>query len=142
MSTVTAAHRRTTAPLSAARPAATRSTAPDLSRSTPLAEVVGAPHGVRLTRRGRALLMLLLVSLLLVAFAVGRSVSSQAAEVTSVAPVPTRTTVAPGETLWSVAQRIAPRRDPREVVAQIKRLNHLSSSALQAGQLLVLPVAA
>ena len=53
-----------------------------------------------------------------------------------------QTTVQPGDTLWSVAQRIAPDNDPREVVAQIRRINHLHTSALQAGQLLLLPTAA
>lgn len=95
---------------------------------------------VRLTRRGRAVLVLLLAGLLLAAISLGGA-DTQAAGVVSEgerAPVQT-VTVQPGESLWSVAQRIAPDNDPREVVAQIRRLNDLESSSLQVGQLLVLP---
>lgn len=95
---------------------------------------------LRLTRRGRAVLVLLLVGLLLAAVSLGGA-RTQAAGVESEgqrAPVQT-VTVQPGESLWSVAQRIAPDNDPRDVVAQIRRLNDLESSSLQVGQLLVLP---
>ena len=95
---------------------------------------------LRLTRRGRAVLVLLLAGLLLAAISLGGA-DTQAAGVASEgqsAPVQT-VTVQPGESLWSVAQRIAPDNDPREVVAQIRRLNDLESSSLQVGQLLVLP---
>ena len=47
--------------------------------------------------------------------------------------------VQPGDTLWSLAERIAPARDPREVVSQIRRLNGLPTAALQAGQQLLVP---
>ena len=96
---------------------------------------------VRLTRRGRVLLLGLLVGLLLVAFSLGRS-GSQAA--TTVAAVPTlqQTTVQAGETLWGVARRVDPTSDPREVVQQLRSLNHLASASLQVGQQLLLPRAA
>jgi Tfp pilus assembly protein FimV len=98
---------------------------------------------VRLTRRGRAVLVLLLSALLLAAFSIGQR-DTQAASVGtgSGASAPTATTVQPGESLWSVAQRIAPENDPREVIAQIRRLNDLQSSQLQVGQHLLLPTAA
>lgn len=94
----------------------------------------------RLTRRGRLVLVLAAVALLLAAISVGRT-GSQAATATETGPVLQQTTVQPGETLWAVAQRIAPRNDPREVVAQIRRINHLPSSSLRSGQQLLLPVA-
>ena len=98
---------------------------------------------VRLTRRGRAVLVLLLAALLLGAFSLGND-ATQAAGVVSegAASQLEQTTVQPGESLWSVAQRIAPDNDPREVVAQIQRLNDLESSQLQVGQHLLLPRAA
>lgn len=46
--------------------------------------------------------------------------------------------VQPGDTLWSIAQRTAPQRDPRQVVDQLRRLNHLNSVALTPGQTLKL----
>ncbi|MEX2290417.1 MAG: LysM peptidoglycan-binding domain-containing protein [Mycobacteriales bacterium] len=99
-------------------------------------------HSLRLTRRGRALLVLLLAGLLLAAFSLG-SQASQASDVVAggVDDRFEQTTVQPGESLWSVAQRIAPDHDPREVVTQIRRLNDLSSSQLQVGQHLLLPTA-
>lgn len=101
--------------------------------------VVRAPQsGVRLTRRGRVVLVLAMLTVALLAFVLGRAGSSQAA--TPQARVPyAQTTVHAGETLWSVAQRVAPSHDPREVIAQITRLNHLSTSAVQVGQQLLLP---
>lgn len=98
---------------------------------------------VRLTRRGRAVVVLLLAALLLAAFSLGQQ-DTQAADVrggAATAPLG-QTTVQPGESLWSVAQRIAPDNDPREVVAQIRRLNDLESAELQVGQHLLLPAAA
>lgn len=102
-----------------------------------------ATPSVRLTRRGRALLVLLLAGLLLAAFSLGQQ-DTQAAPVGagSGAAAPAVTTVQPGESLWSVAQRIAPENDPREVIAQIRRLNDLTTSDLQVGQHLLLPTAA
>jgi LysM repeat protein len=101
--------------------------------------VVVAP-AVRLTRRGRALLVLVVAAVLLTAFSLGRT-GSQAADVLGApgAAAPSSTTVQPGDSLWTVAQRIAPEHDTREVVAQIQRLNDLDSATLQVGQLLLLP---
>jgi hypothetical protein len=95
---------------------------------------------VRVTRRGRLALLVIGVLVLLLAISFGRT-GSQAATTTFTGPSLQQTTVQPGETLWAVAQRIAPANDPREVIAQIRRINHLHSSSLQAGQQLLLPVA-
>ena len=104
-----------------------------------------AAHGtVRITRRGRIVLVLTLVALLLAAFSLGSQATQAAGVATGAggAPQLQQTTVQPGESLWSVAQRIAPDNDPREVVSQIRRLNGLTSSQLQVGQQLLLPTAA
>jgi len=93
---------------------------------------------VRLTRRGRIVVVLAVLAALLVAgFTLGHAPSQAAGSARPVAP---RTiTVQPGETLWGVAARIAPHVDPRLVVAQIERLNDLRSPQLLAGQQLVVP---
>jgi len=96
---------------------------------------------LRITRRGRLLLTAIVALLLLVALSVGRA-GSQAATVSEAGPGLQQTTVQPGDTLWSVAQRIAPDNDPREVIAQIRRINDLTTSGLQAGQQLLLPTLA
>ena len=45
-------------------------------------------------------------------------------------------TVRQGDTLWSIAKRLEPGTDPRDVISKIKRQNRLSSSHLIAGQLI------
>ena len=76
------------------------------------------------------------------AFSLGRSATQASSIAGDGAPAAQLTVVQQGESLWSVARRIAPANDPREVVAQIRRLNGLASSELQPGQQLLLPVAA
>ena len=93
---------------------------------------------VHLTRRGRVLLLAFLVLVLFGAFSLGRA-ASQADPVGQPAPALEQITVQPGESLWTVARRIAPDNDPREVIAQIRRLNDLPTWQLSAGQQLLLP---
>jgi nucleoid-associated protein YgaU len=45
-------------------------------------------------------------------------------------------TVQSGDTLWSIATRVAPRRDPRAEVAALQEINHLDGAALVPGQVL------
>jgi hypothetical protein len=90
---------------------------------------------VRLTRRGRLVVVLVALVLLVVGFSMGRVSSQAAGSLHRVAP---RTvTVQPGETLWQLAVRIAPRADPRLVVDQIERVNHLAGPGVLAGQQLI-----
>ncbi|MDW4573086.1 LysM peptidoglycan-binding domain-containing protein [Microbacterium sp. M3] len=48
-------------------------------------------------------------------------------------------TVSAGDSLWTIAEEVAPDRDPRDVVDQIVRLNALDSVLVQAGQSLAIP---
>lgn len=48
-------------------------------------------------------------------------------------------TVMPGDTLWSIAEEIAPLSDPRDVVDEIARLNAVRGAGIQAGQTLAIP---
>ena len=90
---------------------------------------------VRLTRRGRLVVVLTLLVVAVVGFSMGR-VSSQAAGPAQ--PLPT-VTVQPGETLWQIATRVAPHADPRAMVLQLETLNHLRGAAVMSGQRLLLP---
>jgi LysM repeat protein len=93
---------------------------------------------VRLTRRGRIVVVLGFLAALLAGGATLGHAPSQASGRTH--PVQPRTiTVQAGDTLWTVAERIAPQVDPRLVVAQIQRLNHLHTPQLLAGTQLVVP---
>jgi LysM repeat protein len=55
------------------------------------------------------------------------------------APVAERVTVAPGETLWQIAERVRPAADPRATVARIRNMNGLASSSVLAGRVLLVP---
>lgn len=136
----------------AVRPARLSAVRPAAPAARPVRRVLAEPMvptvpvtgrgGLRLTARGRAVVVLAVLLLLLGAFAAGRTARSSATETVSSGPSATRVVVQPGDTLWTMAHRLAPSRDPRDVVAQIRRLNHLASAQLQAGQTLLLPSAA
>ncbi len=101
----------------------------------------GGGRVVKLSRRGRRLVGMLavLAGALAVIAAAGR-VQAMADRTPVPASAPAEVVVAPGETLWSIAARVAPDRDPRGVVHQIRELNGLASGDLQAGQRLRLRV--
>ena len=46
-----------------------------------------------------------------------------------------------GDTLWSIATRLAPGQDPRPVADAIQTANHLDPGALVPGQSIVIPPA-
>jgi len=97
------------------------------------------PH-LRITRRGRAVLTLLIAIPLAIGGAVaGIGAVGAAAGSHSNAATFQYVTVEPGESLWQVAEGVAPKADPREVIADILRLNNLSSGDVQAGQRLAIP---
>jgi LysM repeat protein len=89
---------------------------------------------VRLTRRGRvaALVLCLLLSVGVAAVVGSVSQASDPAE-------PQVAVVEPGDTLWSVAARHMPSRDPYGVIEEIRRLNDLRDSTIHPGQELMLP---
>jgi LysM repeat protein len=95
---------------------------------------------MRLTRRGRVVAVLML---LLLAFAAVTTVSAlrtaSQAGTHSYGPATRYVTVEPGETLWQIARRVAPGDDPRDTVDRLRQLNGLDTSAVQAGQRLVVP---
>ena len=95
-----------------------------------------AARGLRLTRRGRAVI-LLLAAVAILALAPWRAIAS-----TPEGTVPTgwvSVTVAPGDTLWAFAESAHPGADPRPAIAEIKAANGLASSTLQPGQVLLVP---
>jgi LysM repeat protein len=55
-------------------------------------------------------------------------------------PVSSRTyVVRPGDSLWSIATAVAPARDPRLVVDEIRQVNGSGSTRLVPGQVLSVP---
>lgn len=116
------------------RPERTRAV---VSRPVGARVVRPAPGHLRLTRRGR---LVTAAATLLIAVLTLVGVVSRVGSLRESAPVPAsapaQVVVAPGETLWSIAERVAPDRDPRTVVAGIQRLNDLPTAAVRAGQTL------
>jgi hypothetical protein len=97
--------------------------------------VGGRRRGVRLTRRGRlvVLVFFLLVAGLGLAFA---ATASRAADPSGDAPT---AVVRPGDTLWSIAERHLSGRDPVTAVEQLRRLNGLTDYTIHPGQHVTLP---
>ena len=112
-----------------------------MSATTASQHTTNGSH-VRVTRRGRVLLLLALVAVLFAAFSLGRSASQAAPTADGPSAPAQHVVVQPGESLWTVAQRTAPDHDPREVVARLRELNGLTTSQLQPGQQLIVPRAA
>lgn len=105
------------------------------------ATVRGVPRGRRsgglhLTRRGRLVALLLLLAVLTVAFSVGRVTSTALG---AAGDPSSEVVVHRGDTLWSIAERIAPDSDPRSTAADLMAVNGLGSPSLQVGQHLRLP---
>ncbi len=91
--------------------------------------------GVRLTRRGR----LVLVTFLLALIGLAAAVAAPASEAADPAGPPATVVVHPGDTLWSIAGRCVPGRDPFGTIEEIRRLNELDGYTIHAGERLVLP---
>lgn len=97
------------------------------------------PH-LRITRRGRAVLTLLIAIPLAIGAAVtGFDAIGAAAGTQGSTATFQYVTVEPGESLWQVAQAVAPTADPRDVIAEILSFNDLSSGDVQPGQRLAIP---
>ena len=111
-----------------------------VSRSRPVREV-GPSTTVRLTRRGRVVVLMLGLAIALMA-GVFLGAGSVATERPGT-PEPTRIVqVAPGDTLWGIASDAAAATgedDVRAMVDLIERLNALDSGLVLAGQRLRVP---
>jgi LysM domain len=95
---------------------------------------------VRLTRRGRVVMVsaILLVVLVVGVFFGARSVATDEAGT----PAPTQIVmVGQGDTLWGIASDIAEDGDVTSVMSEIKRMNTLESGMLSLGQKIRVPVA-
>jgi nucleoid-associated protein YgaU len=53
--------------------------------------------------------------------------------------VPDTHQVQPGETLWQIAKEYYPKRDPREVVWEIRKINQMKSATIYPYEVLKLP---
>lgn len=95
---------------------------------------------LRLTRRGRAVLTALAalpVVIIALVFALNGGVAAATGEQAHVTFH--YVTVQSGDSLWSVAERLAPNADPRDVIADLVSLNGLESAVVTPGQQLAIP---
>lgn len=114
------------------------------AESAARATAVSAPSSTRLrmTERGRRVLVALaalpLILGIVIAFMSGGSAVASSDTVSTPATFET-VKVVEGDTLWSIAEDVAPDADPRDVIDDILAFNVLSSAAITPGQTLSIP---
>jgi hypothetical protein len=103
-------------------------------------------HGVRLTRRGRCVVVgfvvgvvLAVVAALWLAAATGAQAANHGAAAGTVYKSMMPVVVQPGQTLWAIALRAEPTADPRVVISQIMEFNALGSDVVVPGERLWVP---
>ncbi len=111
-------------------------------RTRSAAQPVSAP--LRLTRRGRIVLVILAAVLATAAITVASMALSGAQAANHGRPGGGyagmhQIVVQPGQTLWSIATRAEPAADPRQVIQEIMTANSMPGQTVQAGQLLWVP---
>ena len=104
----------------------------------------GKPPRLRLTRRGRIVLiglpLVLLAAVILSLAGLLNSPAKAADSASGLTVTPTvSVTVQPGESLWAIAGKVDPGRDPRDVIADIVQLNDLQAGKVMPGQQLFVP---
>ena len=104
----------------------------------------GKPPRLRLTRRGRVVLiglpLVLLAAVILSLTGLLNSPARAADNASGLTVTPTVTvTVQPGESLWAIAGKVDQGRDPRDVIADIVQLNDLRAGKVMPGQQLFVP---
>jgi len=114
--------------------------------SAPSRRPAGRGRRSRLTRRGRRVLwmaaVLLLVAVitpLLLAVASGAQASSHGLPPSAVRAGMRQVVVKPGQSLWSIALNAEPKADPRVVIQQIMQFNALGSQVVVPGESLWVP---
>jgi hypothetical protein len=99
----------------------------------------------RLTRRGRvavvlaAVLAALAVLSILQVAAAGQSTSANQVTLVAAQQQSETVVVRSGDTLWAIATREMPNRDPREAVVALREANGIAGGEIAAGQRLHLP---
>ncbi|MDP9883557.1 LysM repeat protein [Sinomonas atrocyanea] len=111
----------------------------------PAPRTARAPRpALRLTRRGRIVLVVIPLFLatlaLLVAWAALTAPAQAAAEPLTGPGGTVTVTVQPGESLWTIAARRVPNQDPRVTISQIQDLNGLTGVRVLPGEQILVPV--
>jgi hypothetical protein len=97
--------------------------------------------GIKLNRRGRLARTLVVLSLAIVAASVaGGQAGASTASKTSATQSFITVTVAPGDTVWSLANRVGEGSDSGALVSAIIEINGLGNGDLSAGQKIRIPL--
>ncbi|AVG24172.1 LysM-like protein [Pontimonas salivibrio] len=105
-----------------------------LTTLTSPAPTASAP--LRITRRGRLVLVGLISLPVLVMSLLFATPGAQAGAEDGTVEL---YTVLAGESLWDIAEDIAPEQDPRVVIDRLLSANGLTATGLQPGQQLIIP---
>lgn len=116
----------------------TLSIAPAFVPSARLRRTRIQPRSLRLTRRGRVVLVLAFLVLAAVVMTAAGGLATATRE--SGTPEPVRIVeVGPGDTLYGIAGQVAGPGQVRDMVVRIEQLNSLDGPQLQVGQRLAVP---
>ncbi len=107
--------------------------------SAPFGAAPVARTRLRLTRRGRFVIAAL-VALPLVIALIGLALNGGGAVAGSTA-APVTVTVESGQSLWSLAEQLAPGAATADVVADLVAVNGLDGASVVPGQVLIVPAA-
>jgi len=108
-------------------------------RPDAVVRIPSAQPRLRITKRGRVVLTSL-AALPVVAGVMVLALNGGGATATGSSGAELeQITVQAGESLWSLAEDLAPGTDPRDVISDIQSVNRLDSGAIRAGQVLLLP---
>lgn len=113
-------------------------------RETAVARETAAtrPVKLRLTRRGRIVVggFLTVITAALLALLATFSAPGAIASNEHTADDFGYVVIEPGDSLWTIATQLDPESDPRDLIAEIVRLNQLEGSGVVAGELLAVPL--
>lgn len=127
------------APVSRPLPRASRAAGQSHRSAAVKANATTKKQSLRLTRRGRLVVFFAVVVVVMLA-AMMMFGSMANATATNAGPATATVVVQPGESLWSIAQTIAPDQDPRTTINDIKDLNGMNTAVVAVGQSIVVPV--
>ncbi len=117
----------------------TMTTTTTMPTTATTARLTNSPARLRLTQRGRVVIVVSVLVLSLLVAAIG----AMRADAAPVGPPEgwSAVTVMPGDTLWQMASVANPTDDPRPLLAQIRQVNGLTSAGLVTGQQVWVPAA-
>ena len=108
-------------------------------RPDAVVRIPSAQPRLRITKRGRVVLTSL-AALPVVAGVMVLALNGGGATATGSSGAELeQITVQAGESLWSLAEDLAPGVDPRDVISDIQSVNRLETGTIRAGQVLMLP---